>query len=122
MSGLKKYILLIITALLVIVSCNLYRYCAVDWYNMPVEELDKLYFEKHTIQEFNLYESKLANLYLYKNIKYDLKLLIKVEWIKNLIARVSDVPYYSFSSYITKINNIEVFKDFLRIYPFNFFF
>jgi len=89
---------------------------------MPVEELDKLYFEKHTIQEFNLYESKLANLYLYKNIKYDLKLLIKVEWIKNLIARVSDVPYYSFSSYITKINNIEVFKDFLRIYPFNFFF
>lgn len=122
LSGLKKYILLFLAACLVIVSSNIYRYSSVDWYNISVEELNKTYFEEYAIKEFNLYESKLACRYLYKNVKYDLKLLIKTEWIKNVINRVSDVSYYSFSSYVTKINNKEVFKDFMRIYPFNFFF
>ncbi|MDD3741214.1 MAG: hypothetical protein PHH30_08230 [Bacteroidales bacterium] len=122
LSGLKKYILLFLAACLVIVSSNIYRYSSVDWYNISVEELNKTYFEEYAIKEFNLYESKLACRYLYKNVKYDLKLLIKTEWIKNVITRVSNIPYYSFSSYLNKLNHITIFKDFEKIYPFHFFF
>jgi hypothetical protein len=122
MNYLKKPILLILIVWLVFVSCNIYKYSADDWYCISHEELNKTYFEKNSTQKFELYESKLGDLNLYKNVKYDFKLLVKAEWIKSVLTRISDVSYFSFSSYTIRLSNIEVFKDFMRIYPFNFFF
>lgn len=122
MTDLKKYLLLILTAWLLIVSCQIYRYCSVDWYNYSDKEISRIYFEKNVIQEYNYYESRLPGLNLYKNVKCDLEFLVKADWIKTDLIKVLDVSYISFTSYALKIINNEIFKDFLMIYPFNFFF
>jgi len=122
LTDLKKYLLLILTAWLLIVSCQIYRYCSVDWYNYSDKEISRIYFEKNVIQEYNYYESRLPGLNLYKNVKCDLEFLVKADWIKTDLIKVLDVSYISFTSYALKIINNEIFKDFLMIYPFNFFF
>jgi len=122
LTDLKKYLLLILTALLVVVTCNIYRYSKVNGYCISYSDIGKTYFENNAIEKFDLYESKLADLDLYKNVKYDIKLLVKAEWIKSVLSSGSYLSCYSFLSYTIKLNNKEIFKDFLMIYPFNYFF
>jgi len=122
LTGFKKTILLILTVWLAIVSMNIYRFTSVATVYISVDELGKKYFEENTIHEFNLYEPKLASTDLIKNSNADFRIVIQPEWIKSILTKVSDVSYYTFSSYKTEISNEDVFKDFRRIYPFHFFF
>lgn len=113
---------MILTAILVIVSCNIYNYSIIDSYYISDQERSQKYFDENTNQKFVLFESKLASIDVFKNAKSDLRLIVIPEWIKTDLAVAPIVSSYSFYSYIIKINNEFIFKDFLRIYPFHFFF
>jgi hypothetical protein len=122
LSNTKRILLIVLSFWLLFVSAFVFNYTA------PADSLiykssnGRIYLNEDSRGDFNLIESKVITHDYLTSRKIDVQLVILPVWTKAVINLFNFESAFYIRTYITKISNEIVFRDFLRIFPFHFFF
>lgn len=121
-SRIRNISLIILSLWLLFISAFVYRFSSSEESLILKLKLDRAYLTEISGSDFNLIESKvLAHAFSLAN-KQEPRIVNSPVWISNVINLVIFDSAFSVWDYKTKLDNEIVFRDYLMIYPFHFFF
>ncbi len=122
MKQTSKIILLFLALWLLLVSMSAYRFSSPFDEFYKSSDLNQVSFNEISSQGLFLIEPKLSVQNLYQESKCNLNISISLLWFKSYaVCTIIPTPSVQ-KSYLINVENCIIFKEFLKIFPYHFFF